>query len=67
MSAAAEVALSQTPSVIPSEATDDFSAVNLYDMSGPTTYPIVMISYFYVEHVRAPRAAAVRGARACPS
>jgi len=35
-------------SVIPSDPSADFSAVNLYDLAGPTTWPITMISYFYV-------------------
>ena len=38
-----------TPSVIPSDPSADFSGVNLYDLSGPTTWPITMISYFYLE------------------
>jgi phosphate transport system substrate-binding protein len=33
----------------PVNATLDFSAVNLYDQAGPTTWPIVLISYFYLD------------------
>jgi ABC-type phosphate transport system substrate-binding protein len=33
----------------PVNATVDFSAVNLYDQAGPTTWPIVMFSYFYLD------------------
>lgn len=47
--AAGGVALGMTPSVIPSDPSADFSGVNLYDLSGPTTWPITMISYFYLE------------------
>ena len=35
--------------VIPSDPTADFSSVNLYNLAGATTWPITMISYFYVE------------------
>jgi len=38
-----------TANVIPASATDDFSAVNLYNLPGPTTWPITMISYIYVD------------------
>jgi len=47
--AAATVALGQTPSPIPTVATADWSAVNLYNLAGETTWPITMISYFYLE------------------
>jgi ABC-type phosphate transport system substrate-binding protein len=47
--AAGDIALSAVPSVIPSDPSADFSSVNLYDLSGPTTWPITMISYFYIE------------------
>ena len=33
----------------PVNATVDFSAVNLYDQAGPTTWPIVLFSYFYLD------------------
>ena len=33
----------------PVNATLDFSAVNLYDQAGPTTWPIVLFSYFYLD------------------
>ncbi|KAL1515939.1 hypothetical protein AB1Y20_002553 [Prymnesium parvum] len=46
--AAAIKALSAVPAVIPANPSDDFSAVNLYDLEGPTTWPITMISYLYV-------------------
>mmetsp|Transcript_34660 Transcript_34660/g.83733 ORF Transcript_34660/g.83733 Transcript_34660/m.83733 type:complete len:886 (-) Transcript_34660:215-2872(-) len=46
--AAASAALSANPSPIPA-ADADWSAVNLYDMTGATTWPITMFSYFYVE------------------
>mgnify|MGYP001219795655 CR=1 FL=1 len=35
--------------VIPADPTVDFSAVNLYDLAGATTWPITMISYFYLD------------------
>ena len=34
--------------VIPADPTADFSAVNLYDQTGAATWPITMISYFYL-------------------
>mmetsp|Transcript_3934 Transcript_3934/g.8772 ORF Transcript_3934/g.8772 Transcript_3934/m.8772 type:complete len:894 (-) Transcript_3934:447-3128(-) len=46
--AAATSALGAEPSPIPA-ADADWSAVNLYDMTGPKTWPITMFSYFYVE------------------
>uniref|UniRef100_A0A7S0NSE7 PBP domain-containing protein n=1 Tax=Calcidiscus leptoporus TaxID=127549 RepID=A0A7S0NSE7_9EUKA len=46
--AAATAALAQGD-VIPTDPTADFSAVNLYDMPGNSTWPITMISYFYLE------------------
>ena len=36
----------------PVDGTADFSAVNLYDQAGPTTWPIVLISYFYLDRDR---------------
>ena len=48
ISAAGAQALNAVPSVIPASATADFSSVNLYDLPGPTTWPITMISYFYL-------------------
>jgi ABC-type phosphate transport system substrate-binding protein len=33
----------------PSDAAGDWSAVNLYDMAGDTTWPIVLVSYLYVK------------------
>lgn len=47
--AAGTLALASTPSVIPSDASADFSSINLYDLDGPTTWPITMISYIYIE------------------
>ena len=47
--AAGTLALAAGSSVIPADPSSDFSAVNLYDLSGPTTWPITMISYFYLE------------------
>lgn len=47
--AAGTVALTSAIPVIPSDPTSDFSSVNLYDLEGPTTWPITMISYFYLE------------------
>ena len=47
--AAGALALSATPSVIPADSSANFSAVNLYDLPGATTWPITMISYFYLE------------------
>ena len=37
----------ETPSAV--FASSDFSAVNLYNLPGATTWPITMISYFYIE------------------
>jgi len=36
-------------SVFPSDASSDWSGVNLYDMAGPNTWPIVLVSYMYVK------------------
>lgn len=44
ISSAGAVALAQTPSPIPASATASWADVNLYDYSGPTTWPITMIS-----------------------
>merc|ERR1719149_298310 len=46
--AAATVALDQG-GLIPDDPSDDWSTVNLYNLAGPTTWPITMISYFYLE------------------
>ena len=46
---AATEALGQVPSPIPGRADLDWSAVNLYDKAGPSTWPITMISYLYVD------------------
>lgn len=46
--AAATYAINADPPVIPAEATDSFASVNLYDMEGEDTWPITMISYFYL-------------------
>jgi hypothetical protein len=46
--AAATVALDQG-GLIPDESSDDWSTVNLYNLAGDTTWPITMISYFYLE------------------
>ena len=46
--AAGTIALAAGSSVIPSDPSSDFSSVNLYDLAGPTTWPITMISYFYI-------------------
>mmetsp|Transcript_52905 Transcript_52905/g.123832 ORF Transcript_52905/g.123832 Transcript_52905/m.123832 type:complete len:948 (-) Transcript_52905:90-2933(-) len=35
--------------VFPTSATADWSAVNLYDMDGSNTWPIVLVSYIYVK------------------
>eukprot|EP00445_Apocalathium_hangoei_P012834 CAMPEP_0203867660 /NCGR_PEP_ID=MMETSP0359-20131031/16650_1 /ASSEMBLY_ACC=CAM_ASM_000338 /TAXON_ID=268821 /ORGANISM="Scrippsiella Hangoei, Strain SHTV-5" /LENGTH=1314 /DNA_ID=CAMNT_0050785945 /DNA_START=63 /DNA_END=4007 /DNA_ORIENTATION=+ len=35
--------------VFPSDASADWSAVDLYDMAGDTTWPIVLVSYMYVK------------------
>jgi len=35
--------------VFPASATADWSAVNLYDMDGSNTWPIVLVSYLYVK------------------
>jgi ABC-type phosphate transport system substrate-binding protein len=47
--AAATVALAPGSNLIPTDPSADFSGVNLYDMSGPDTWPITMISYFYLD------------------
>ena len=47
--AAGTIALAAVKSVIPQDPTADFSAVNLYDLEGPDTWPITMISYFYLD------------------
>ncbi|CAJ1346382.1 unnamed protein product [Effrenium voratum] len=33
----------------PTDASADWSGVNLYDMAGPDTWPIVLVSYLYVK------------------
>lgn len=38
-----------TSGVFPSDVSADWSAVNLYDMAGQTTWPIVLVSYLYVD------------------
>lgn len=45
---AATVGLTSSPSVIPADPSADFSSVELYDLPGPATWPITMISYFYI-------------------
>ena len=47
--AAGTQALAMTPSPIPTDPTADWSAVNLYNLGGDKTWPITMISYFYLE------------------
>jgi ABC-type phosphate transport system substrate-binding protein len=42
------VALAQGD-LIPTDPSADWSAVNLYNLAGPKTWPITMISYFYLE------------------
>ena len=46
--AAATEALNQG-GLIPTDPSADWSSVNLYDLAGATTWPITMISYFYLE------------------
>jgi len=46
---AAALAVLATNNAFPVNATLDFSAVNLYDQAGLTTWPITMISYFYLD------------------
>ena len=46
--AAATVALDQG-NLIPTDPAADWSGVNLYNLGGATTWPITMISYFYLE------------------
>jgi len=36
-------------SAIPADAFADWSAVNLFDQSGPSTWPIVLVSYIYLD------------------
>lgn len=45
--AAADYALAND--FIPADPSADFSSVNLYDLPGPSTWPITMISYLYVD------------------
>lgn len=45
--AAAAVALAA--GVLPADPSADHSAVNLYDQTGDKTWPITMMSYFYIE------------------
>ena len=45
---AATVALARGD-LIPTDPSADWSAVNLYNLAGPKTWPITMISYFYLE------------------
>ena len=47
--AAGALALAAKPSIIPTDASSDFSGVHLYDLEGPTTWPITMISYIYLD------------------
>jgi len=52
-------------SVFPSDAAADWSAVNLYDMPGQNTWPIVLVSYLYVKKDQTatnPKTAAALGA-----
>ena len=46
--AAATEALNQG-GLIPTDPSADWSSVNLYNLGGDTTWPITMISYFYLE------------------
>ena len=48
ISAAGTLALA-SGTTIPSDPSVDFSSLNLSGLSGPTTWPITMISYFYLE------------------
>jgi len=47
--AAGTLALSAVPSAIPTDPTSNFGDVNLYNLEGPTTWPITMITYFYLD------------------
>jgi len=48
-SLSATVATGLAASIIPTTATSDWSAVNLYNLGGATAWPITMLTYFYVE------------------
>ena len=45
---AATLGVALAKNVLPADATTSFAAVNLYDLSGPDTWPITMMSYFYI-------------------
>lgn len=48
-SLSATVATGLAANIIPTNATSDWSAVNLYNLAGATAWPITMLTYFYVE------------------
>ncbi|CAK9046070.1 unnamed protein product [Durusdinium trenchii] len=47
--AAAGTAAASAGNVFPADPSGDWSSVNLYDMTGPNTWPIVLVSYLYVK------------------
>eukprot|EP00913_Durusdinium_trenchii_P028567 g26793.t2 len=47
--AAAGTAAASADNVFPADPSGDWSSVNLYDMTGPNTWPIVLVSYLYVK------------------
>eukprot|EP00434_Breviolum_minutum_P010839 symbB.v1.2.009555.t1/scaffold604.1/size182248/13 len=47
--AEAGTAAANAGNVFPSDVTADWSSVNLYDMAGDSTWPIVLVSYLYVK------------------
>ncbi|CAK9104350.1 Phosphate-binding protein PstS (PBP) [Durusdinium trenchii] len=47
--AAAGTAAANAGTVFPTDPSGDWSSVNLYDMAGANTWPIVLVSYLYVK------------------
>jgi len=48
IAAAGKAAVDASPTQIPTDATADWSGVNLYGKDGPNTWPIVLVSYIYL-------------------
>jgi len=44
----ATLAVALANNVLPADATTSFATVNLYDLAGSDTWPITMMSYFYI-------------------
>eukprot|EP00434_Breviolum_minutum_P010838 symbB.v1.2.009554.t1/scaffold604.1/size182248/12 len=47
--AEAGTAAANSGTVFPSDVSADWSSVNLYDMAGDSTWPIILVSYMYVK------------------